>query len=146
MGNAHFRRAGLLLQSKTERMLEHFGDARVLALAEPFYDRLFPDIGLVTYRLLSGSESFQFGRLQPPFPACFEAHDGFGPELIAVACQRLDVDHALARHWPNSPCTGRVLQVATDNRIDAAGKHALPWSIDRMFAKRRPVAIEPSRN
>src|SRR5262249_6447330 len=57
VGDAHFRRTVLLLRCKAERLLEHLGNAYVIALADPFFDRFLPGISFVPRRLLSGGES-----------------------------------------------------------------------------------------
>ena len=116
------RRAGL--RRKAERVFKDFTNAYVGAGTDPLFDGLLPGIELEAGRLFRGGESFQSGRLQPPFRARVKADDCFRPELITFARQSIDVDHAVTYRRPVTPRTGCINQVAADDRIDGAGEHA----------------------
>jgi hypothetical protein len=70
--------------------LEDSGD-RVLSLGlstEPVEDRLLPGIALAPLLLLLGGEDLDLA-LEPPVLPGLEACYGLGPELIAIALQRV---------------------------------------------------------
>lgn len=59
-------------------------------------DQVVPGIGLVALVLLRGGLGEELRGVEPPDGVGAEAGDGLGPELVAVAGDRGDVDRAAA--------------------------------------------------
>ena len=74
-------------------------------------------------------------------PAALKAVNCFGPELIAVAFDAFPIDRAPACDRPEPPRPSRVFQISSSDRIDGAGKDALPWQAVRMLAVWRAETI-----
>lgn len=123
-------------------VFEDIVKADICLLADPLFDHLHPDIELKTSGLFGSRKSFKLGRLQPPLRAGLEAHDGLGPDLIAVALDSVAVDHVATRNRPDASRSGRVLQIAAGGRIDRASEDALPWQADRVLAVGWTKAVE----
>ena len=76
--------------------------------------------------------------VEPPDRAGAESGDGLGPELVAVARERVEVDRAAADR-PEAAVAGLVAQVGLG--VDGAGEHTLARHLDGVAAIGRPEAV-----
>ncbi len=96
-------------------------------MRQPVFDQVVPGVGLVAAVLRCAGFGQQRWVLDPPDRAVAEAVDGFGPELVAVAVERRDVDGPAAER-PEAAIAGFVAQVGVG--VYGAGEDALARDLD----------------
>ena len=94
---------------------------------------------MIALVLLGFDELNEFRFFDPPDCAFAIAHDDFGPQLIAVARKRIDVDCPAADR-PETSVAGLITEIRVG--IDAAGEHALARHIDHILLVGRKIAID----
>jgi len=135
VGNGDGRPIGVQIGDGMTILIETLG-----RICYPPGDRFFPDIPLVAVSLFRLSELVKFRRIEPPGIAGAKAFDGFGPELIAVADDRVDFDLSAAADRPESPSASGIDEVFLV--VGGSGEDALARGSNQTFSVRRAEGVQ----
>jgi hypothetical protein len=97
-------------------------NAGIGSVAQPFSYRCFPRISDKAALLLGSCQRLELIGLQPPWLASLVTMHSFGPQLVVIPFDCLDIDPVFTGNRPEPACARGVFQIAFASRIDGRGK------------------------